>query len=51
MVRCSTRHIPPECGALVRIASRAVDMSASGGLEPLPSSEENVEENGSMILI
>lgn len=43
-------------GSLVRIlplenTSRAVDMSASGGLESLSSSEEKEEEEGSMMLI
>lgn len=56
VVRCSTRHTPPEWGSLVRVpplenAPRAVDMSAGGGLEPLPSSEEKEEEDGSMMLI
>lgn len=43
-------------GSLVRIlplenTSRAVDMSASGGLESLSSSEEKEEEEGNMMLI
>lgn len=49
-------HSTCEWGSLGRIlplgnAPRAVDMSAGGGLEPLPSSEEKEEEDGSMMLI
>lgn len=56
MVRCSTRHPPPEWGSPTRNlplgnAPRAVDMSVGGGWEPLPSSEEKEEEDGSMMLI